>query len=120
MFFRPGKQTPIGSKETSGRQEDADTGSYHTPGTPKRKITHSLMGESPLKRRKFNSGEGGVFSKSRTVPTCIALHDFKPNNHGPANSRSDNDIGIVVVQQNSPGEIDYRCTDMQPGCETSL
>ena len=24
-FFRPGKQTPMGSNKTSGRQEDADT-----------------------------------------------------------------------------------------------
>ena len=98
-FFKPGKQTPVGSKETSGREEDADTGSYHTPGTPKRKITHSLTGESPLKRRKFNSVEGGVFSKSCTVPTCIALRDFKPDSLGPAESRSDNEIGIVVVDQ---------------------
>jgi hypothetical protein len=98
-FFKPGKQTPVGSKETSGREEDADTGSYHTPGAPKRKITYSLTGESPLKRRKFNSVEGGVFSKSRTVPTCIAVRDSNSDNHGPAESRSDNEIGIVVVDQ---------------------
>ena len=102
-FFKRGKQTPIWSMETSVREEGADTGSYHTPGTPKRKITHALTGESSLKRRKFNSVEGGVISNSRTVPTCIAVRDFKPDNNRPAKSRSDNDNGVVVIQQDSPG-----------------
>jgi hypothetical protein len=128
-FFKPGRMTPMRFKETSGRVEDADTGSYQTPGTPKRKLIHTLMGESPLKRRKINfvkplpiskSAVGGKFSNSRTVPIDIALRDFKPNSHGPAKLRSDND-SEVVAQQDSPGlETDSSCTDMQPGCETSL
>ena len=107
----------------------SDTGSYQTPGTPKRKLIHTLMGESPLKRRKINfvkplpiskSAVGGKFSNSCTVPIDIALRDFKPNSHGPAKLRSDND-SEVVVQQDSPGlDTDSSCTDMQPGCETSL
>ena len=30
-FFKPEKQTPR-SQETSGKEEDADAGCYHTPG----------------------------------------------------------------------------------------
>ena len=41
----------------------------------------------------------------------IAVRDFKPNNIGPEKLRSDNDSEVVVQ---------YSCTDMQPGCETSL
>ena len=102
-FFKLRKQTQRRSMETSGRVEDAKIGSYHSQVTSERKVTHTLMGESPMKRRKFHSSEGGGFSRSCTVPACIKVQDFKPDNNRAAKSKSDNNIGIVVVQPDSPG-----------------
>ena len=121
-FFKPGRTTIIGLETLSRRENDAHTGRYQNQGTPKRKPTNSLTGESPLKQRKLANSKatgGGEFKNSCTVPINIALRDLKHNIQG-LESKSDNDRE-VVVQRDSPGrDTGSRCTDMQPGCEPSL
>ena len=57
--------------------------------------------------------EGGGFSESHMVPTCIALLDIPPIESIP-----DYDSKVVNLQ-NSPGGDEYcgRCTDTQPGSD---
>ena len=60
-YFKPGRMT---QETPGGRKKKAESGTYPSPGTPKRKTLNLLRVESPFKRRKINFQKSLSFWKT--------------------------------------------------------